>query len=214
MKKQYDFKIRFQNISWSFITIENLLKQSKETKNASLLIYAAFESRHILERIEFEIIVTSANSEFTIDDFENIKKHHGIQKANKEFNSLKFKYQTFSESFSKAIRPDLNIKVYDYKKAEEIKRELSQYLHIYSRTQEELEFESAFIQSGFLVIQSSIDFLKNYISLECDGYRFGILNFMTIAHPIKSEFTSWLSSSEQNNDKLTERLIQIVNNKN
>jgi hypothetical protein len=82
MDKQYDFRLRFQNLSWSFITIENLLKQSKESKNANLVIYAAFESRHILERIEFEIIVASANSRFTIENFENIKKNHGIQKTN------------------------------------------------------------------------------------------------------------------------------------
>lgn len=210
---QYNFRIRFQNLSWSFITIENLLKQSRETSNANLLIYAAFESRHIIERIEFESIVMSANSRFTIEDFENIKKYHGIQKANKEFNALKYKYQTFSESFSKSVRPDLNLKVYDYKKAEEIKGKLSQYLHIYSRTDQELEFESSFIQSGFIEIESAIDFLKSFISLDGDGYYYGILDFMTIADPMKNEFISWLNSSEQKNDELTERLIKIVNNK-
>jgi hypothetical protein len=49
--------------------------------------------------------------------------------------------------------------------------------------------------------------------LDNDGYQFGILNFMTIAEPMKSEFISWLNSSEQNNDELTERLIKIVNDK-
>lgn len=206
---QYNFRMRFQDLSWSFITIENLIKQSKESKNTTLLIYAAFESRHILERIEFEAIVMSANSRFTIKDFENIKKHHGIQKANKKFNALKFKYQTFSESFSKAVGPDL--KAYDYKKAEDIKGKLSQYLHIYSRTDQELEFDSSFIQSGFVEVQSAIDFLKSYMSIDNGGYYHGILDFMTIEGAIKSEFISWLNSLEQNNDELTERLIKIVN---
>jgi len=213
MNNQYNFRIRVQNLIWSFITIENLLRQSKETKNPTLLLYAAVESRNILERIEFETIVMSANSRFTIDDFESIKKHHGIQKANKEFNALKFKYQTFSESFSKAVRPDLNLKTYDYKKSEDIKGKLSQYIHTYSRTDQELEFESSFIQSGFNEIQSAMDFIKSFVTIDNNGYYYGILDFMTIAEPMRNEFLTWLNSSEQNNDDLTQRLIKIVNDK-
>jgi hypothetical protein len=188
--------MRFQNVNWSLITIENLLMQSKESKNSTLVIYAAVESRHMLERIEFANIVMCANSKFTAEDFENIKKYHGIQKANREFNALKFKYQTFSESFSKAVKPDVSLNIYDYKKAEEIKGKLSQYIHIYSRSDQELEFESSFIQSGFKEIKSAIDFIKNYVSFESSGCYYGILDFMTIEEPMKSEFISWLNSSE------------------
>lgn len=105
------------------------------------------------------------------------------------------------------------MKEYDFKKAEEIKGKLSQYLHIYSRTDQKLEFESSFIQSGFIEIQSEIDFFKSFISLDGDGYYYGILDFMTISEPMKNEFISWLNSSEQKNDELTVRLIKIVNNK-
>jgi len=105
------------------------------------------------------------------------------------------------------------LNVYDYRKAEEIKGKLSQYIHIYSRSDQELEFESSFIQSGFVEIQSAIDFVKIYVSLDNNGYYYGILDFMTIAEPMKNEFLSWLNSSEQNNDELTERLIKIANDK-
>lgn len=206
--------MRIQNLSWSFITIESLLEQSEVSKNSTLVIYAALECRHILERIEFETIVMSANSKFTIKNFENIKKHHGIQKANKEFKALKFKYQTFSESFSKAVRPDLNLKPYDYRKAEDLKEKLSQYIHIYSRSNQELEYSSSFIQNGLIEIQSAVDFLKSYVNKDSNDYYFGNLDFMSIAEPMKSEFLSWLNSSEENNDDLTERLIKIVNKEN
>jgi len=49
--------------------------------------------------------------------------------------------------------------------------------------------------------------------LDNNGYYYGILDFMTIAEPMKNEFLSWLNSSEQNNDELTERLIKIANDK-
>lgn len=213
MNNPYNFRMRVQNLDWSFITIENLVNQSKESKNTTLVLYAALESRNLLERIEFESIVMSANSRFTIDDFESIKNHHGIQKANREFHSLKFKYQTFSESFSKAVRLDLNLKLYDYKKAEELKGKLSQYIHIYSRTDQELEYASSFIQNGITEIELAIDFLKSYVTKDSTGYYFGILDFMTIAETMKNEFETWLNSSEQNNDDLTQRLIKIVNEK-
>jgi hypothetical protein len=104
----------------------------------------------------------------------------------------------------------LNIHVYDFKKAEEIKGTLSQYLHIYSRTDQELEFDSTFIQESLSVIQLAIDFLKNYFSKDINGYYFAVLDFMTLVEPMKIEFLSWLNSTEQDNEKLTERLNNIV----
>ena len=104
------------------------MELSRQNKNPSFVIYAAFESRNLLERIEFELIVMSANSTFGIEDFENIKKRHGIQKANKKFNTLKFRYQTFTESFTKAVKPDLNLQTYNYKESEKLKENLSHEL--------------------------------------------------------------------------------------
>ena len=210
MEREYNFHERMQNPSWSFIHIENLLDLSRKNKNSSFVVYAAFESRNIIERIEFELIVMSANSILGIKDFEDIKKKHGIQKANKKFNALKFRYQTFTEAFSKVVKPDLNLKTFNYKEAERIKVNLSQYLHIYSRTVQELEFDSTFIQEGFNHIKSSTDFLKNYFTKDINAYYFGILDFMSLKEPMKSEFVSWLNGREQNIEKLTDRLDNIV----
>lgn len=210
MSNQYDFGVRFQNFHWSKITIENLLEQSKKQKNSSTLIYAALECRIIIERLEFETIVISANSRFTIEDFNDIKKQHGIQRANKQYNALKYKYQTFSEAFSQVVTPELRLKAFNYSKSDKIKDKLSQYLHIYSRTDEELAFESSFIQQGYSDVQSAIDFLHSYLSKNEDGYYSGVLDFMTLPEPIRNEFVSWLNSSEQNIEGLTERLIRIV----
>jgi hypothetical protein len=74
MKQQYKFQTRIQNPHWNLIHIENLMELSNQNKNPSFVIYAAIESRNILERIEFELIVMSANSIFGFEDFENIKK--------------------------------------------------------------------------------------------------------------------------------------------
>lgn len=212
MKQQYNFHTRIQNPNWSIIHIKNLLEYSRRNKNPSFVIYAAFESRNLLERIEFTLIVMSANSTFGIEDFENIKKRHGIQKANKKFNALKFRYQTFTESFTKAVKPDLDLQTYNYKESEKIKDSLSQYLHLYSRTENELEFESDFIQKGFQHIKASTDFIDDYIANDENGIYYGVLDFMTLVEPMKIEFQKWLNETEQNNEKLTERLLEIVKN--
>jgi len=214
MKLQYNFHTRIQNPNWNIIHIENLLEYSRQNKNPSFVIYAAFESRTLLERIEFELIVMSANSAFGIEDFENIKKRHGIKKANKKFNTLKFRYQTFTESFTIAVKPDLNFQTYNYKESEKLKENLSQYLHLYSRTDKELEYESEFIQEGFNHIKKSTEFLNSYFSKDTNSLYYGVLDFMTLAEPMKIEFKKWLNDSEQKNEKLTKRLLGIVNNNN
>ncbi len=211
MKQQYGFHTRIQNPQWSIIHIENLLELSRQNKNPSFIIYAAFESRNLLERIEFELIVMSANSIFGIEDFENIKKRHGIQKANKKFNVLKFRYQTFTESFTKVVKPGLGLQTYNYKESEKLKENLSQYLHLYSRTNKELEYESEFIQEGFNHINKSTEFLNSYFSIDTNSLYYGVLDFMTLAEPMKNEFKKWLNETEQKNEKLTKRLLEIVN---
>ncbi len=213
MKQQYDFHTRIQNPYWSIIHIENLLEYSRQNKNSSFVIYAAFEARNMLERIEFELIIGAANSKFGKQDFEEIKKRHGIKKANKKFNSLKFRYQSFTEALTKAIKTDLNLRFYNYKESEKLKENLSQYLHLYSKTDDELEFESDFIQNSFHHIKKSIDFIKNYFTKDANGIYYGGLDFMTLEEPLKTEFQKWLSEPEQNNEVLTERLLEIVNNR-
>lgn len=212
MKQTYEFNERIQNVNWSLIHIDTLLNYARENKNPSFVIYAAFESRHLLERIEFEIIVMSANSKFGLQDFEAIKKRHGINKANKKFSALKFRYQTFTEAFAKAVKPELKLNFFNFKESETLKENLSQYLHLYSRMDNELEFDSDFIQNGFIHIKATKDFLESYFTKDLNGFYFGVLDFTTINESMKSEFNNWLGASEQNNETLTKRLIEIVNN--
>ncbi len=210
MAQEYDFNQRWQNISWYIETIDVLTQNAVEKKCPSFLIYACLESRNIIERIEFEMIVMSANSRFSIQDFEKIKNRHGIQKANKKFNSLKHRYQLFAESYIKAIGAKLNIKAYDFNKAEKIKRDLSQYLHIYSRTDEELYFGSEFIKDGFSLIKKTTDFVRDHISHTTDGFMLCVLDYNSLREPFRSELYAWVAGNEKSNASLTERLSAIA----
>lgn len=210
MAQDYDFNKRWQNISWYIATIDVLTQNAIEKTCPSFLVYACLESRNLIERIEFEMIVMSANSRFSVQDFEIIKNRHGIHKANKKFNSLKHRYQLFTESYVKAIGPKLNFKAYDYKKAEKIKGELSQYIHIYSRTDEELYFDSEFINDGFSLIKKTKVFVSDCICYTPDGYILCVLDYSSLREPFRSELYAWVTSNEKSNATLTESLSAIA----
>lgn len=206
----YSFHHRLQNVNWSFVQIDNLLRYAVVNKNSSFVLYSAFECRNIIERIEFEIIVMTSNSSFGIKEFEDIKKRNGIKDANSKFSALKYRYQTFTESFIKAVLPELSMKPFNFKEAELIKTNLSQYIHIYSRMDEELIFNSSYIESGIHCVNSAIDFLKSYLIKDTEGYCFVNLDFMTIEESMRIEFQNWLKSNEQNNEALTIRLKKLL----
>lgn len=211
MAQDYDFTQRWQNIAWYIETIDVLIQNANVKKCPSFLIYACLESRNLIERIEFEMILMTANESLSTLDFEIIKNRHGIQKANKMFNALKRRYQLFTESYVKAIGSELKTKAYEYNMAEKIKTDLSQYIHIYSRTDQELCFDSQFIKDGFSLIVKTTDFVREYVKPTTDGFILCVLDFHSLREPVKSELKAWVSGNEKSNVGLTERLLRIVN---
>ena len=63
---------------------------------------------------------------------------------------------------------------FDYKKSNNYRAALSQYIHTYTRLEPEMKFESLFIQAAFPLIKEVKDFL--YKSLNFDGKTFRIQN--------------------------------------
>jgi hypothetical protein len=113
------------------------------------------------------------------------------------------------------VKPDLNSQTYNYKESERLKENLSQYMHLYSRTNYELNFESSFIQDGLQYIKEATDFIENYVTKDVNGIHYSVLDFMNLSEPMKAEFQKWLFAKEQDNKELTKRLIEIVkSNKN
>jgi len=211
---KYDFHKREQNLDWSIKTIEVLLENSTRLESASYLIYAALECRIIIERVEFEILVMAAHESENKEWIELIKSFKGIQKVNSKYKGLKMRYQTFTEAFSKALIEDYPLKPFDFKAAETLQSELSQYIHIYYRQKEELDFESTFMQAGFQLIKTTLTFLENLFLKEDDGYLFGVLNFASLKDEVGYEFKDWLQRKDEDVESLTNRLIAINENRN
>ena len=206
---KYNFHVREQNLDWSITQIEVLLDNCLKQKSTPYLLYAALESRMIIERVEFEILVMSAHESDDEEWITKIKEFKGIQKVNSKYKGLKMRYQTFTEAFSKVLIEHYPLKPFDFKKSETFESELSQYLHIYYRTKEELDFDSKFIQSGIELIKSTLSFLKNLFLKREDGYFFGVLNFSSLKDEVGIEFRDWLQRKDEDVESLTNRLIEI-----
>jgi hypothetical protein len=145
---------------------------------------------------------------------ELIKSFKGIQKVNLKYKGLKMRYQAFTEAFSKALIKNYPLKPFDFKTAEKHESELSQYIHIYYRQKEELDFESTFIQSGFQLIKTTLTFLENLFLKKDDGYLFGVLNFSSLKDEVGYEFKDWLQRKDEDVESLTNRLIAINEKRN
>lgn len=212
--KKYNFYERDPSISWSFCHIKSLINLSKNHQCSSFVLYAALESRNVIEKVEFEILEMIASYSSNEDFIEIIKKKNGIQKTNSNYKVLKYRYQTFSEAFTIALIDTISIKPFDLKKAEEIQNNLSQYIHIYTRTPEELIFNSSFIQEGISLIINSITNLEKSFEIKDNNYVLGTIIFDSLSGGIKSEFLRWLDSKDEDTDALTKRLIEININEN
>ncbi len=127
---------------------------------------------------------------------------------------MKYRYQTFTEAFSRAIIADVSLKPYNFRKSEDYQNELSKYIHVYYRTTEEVEFSTQFIQDGLALITKVTEFIKAYFVKKDEGYVFGIVNFSTLKGSFKDEFDKWLVEKSEDTESLYERLNDINNREN
>lgn len=201
---------REHNIHWSVLQLRTLLGNAIEKESSTYISYAALEGRIIIERVEFEILVMVAHESLNSDWQVLIEKQNGIQKINSKYKALKYKYQTFTEAFSKVVLNDLPIKPFEFRKAEDLQSKLSQYIHIYTQRPEELLFESELIQAGVQLIEETISYLENMFTIKDGSFVYGVLNFASLNNGFEVEFKNWVKTSDDDTESLTERLKKIV----
>lgn len=204
----YDYHKREPHNSWQLKHCEVLLEEASKYNNTSLVLYAALEARNLLEKTEFHLmLMTTEKSEWdTLSQMARGK--HGLTKSNNKYKALKYRYQTFSEAITKVIL-DFALKVYDYKASEELQNNLADYIHIYTRTLEELEYTSEFVQTGIKCVNEAISFVKSYYVIHDNNYVFGILNFTTLSGSMKAEFEKWKADVSEDTEGLYNRLKEI-----
>lgn len=208
MGKKYDYHQREPHASWQLLHIDVLLEEATKHENVSFVFYAALEARNILEQTEFELILMSVDKSEWGNVVALAKGKSGLERGNQKYKALKYKYQSFSEALTKVIM-DFSLKIYDYKLSDKLQGLLADYIHIYTRTPEELKFNSEYIQKGILLIKETVAFIKSYFVKQDDGYIFGLLNFGTLSKTMQDEFERWKNSVSEDTEGLYQRLKKI-----
>ena len=204
----YDYHKREPHNSWQLKHCEVLLEEAVKYNNTSLVLYAALEARNLLEKTEFDLMLMSTEKSEWETLSQMARGKFGLTKSNSKYKALKYRYQTFSEAITKVIL-DFALKVYDYKASEELQNNLADYIHIYTRTLEELEYTSEFVQSGIKCVNEAISFVKSYYVIHDNNYVFGILNFTTLSGSMKAEFEKWKADVSEDTEGLYNRLKEI-----
>jgi len=207
MAEPHDYFKRHQNEGWLIAHIEFLLSEAKIEMSSSSVLYAAFETRNLIEKICYDLIRMSANETEWEEIERTAKGRNGIDKANSKYKSLKLKIQTFSEQVARMAT--LPIKALNYSIADDFVNRLADYIHTYTRTQADMNFASDFIQNGILLVEESLKFIKNYFTIQKGEYVYGIIKPKTLTDSYKTEFESWKSSTSTDTEALYSRLVEI-----
>lgn len=187
--EKYKSSQRYHEVVWMLIHSEDLENKAKKQHDTSKIIYCCLELRNILEMIDFHLILASVpNSEHNAIA-EIAKSYHGNDRANNKLKSLKEKTQTFYQFVCEEI--GVPGKYYDYKKSNSLKTELSQYIHTYTRTPKEMEFDSAFIKAALPLISEARKFIKTSLIFDGETYIVQNLDYANLAIEDKELLQEW-----------------------
>lgn len=197
---------RIHEPPWLIWHAKDLLDKAKRQKDSSKVLYACFELRNCLEMVEFRMILASVEENERAQLMIDAKPRHGIRKVNDKVKSLKHKYQIFykvaCETIDRAGNP------LDFSKSAELKEALSDYVHTYTRTPEELNFGSKYIKDAYEVIKDSIIFLESALNKKQNTYMLQNLSIMTLEEDDKKILNDWKNGIIEDEIELKRRLIK------
>lgn len=195
---QFSHNRRVNEFEWIVCQINNLIKTSDADCNSSYVLYACLESRNLLELLEFTILKLSMMPEEFNNKILFIEKKNGLEKCNKRIRTLNLKYQLFNSVCLK-VGYDLNSQSLKIKEVIDLKSQLARYIHSYYLSNEELKFESGFIQEGKNFCEKAIILYRESTIVSGDGKRkISCFNPDTLSNGLKKIFEDWKKSPNEN----------------
>lgn len=206
--EKYNHHLRQHSFHWNCIQIESFLKNAIEKESTSYISYAALEGRIAIERIEYELLVIGTQKHLSDEWMNLISGYKGIDKANNKYKSLKFKVQTFTEAFAKTFT-EFPLKAFDFRMASDYESKLADYIHLYYRCENDLKFESDFMQKGIDLIKELIDFLKNLFMEFQNNYIFGVVDIRSLMNGAVEVFKDWLNNKSTDTSIIENELSSL-----
>jgi hypothetical protein len=128
-----------------------MLQTGIERQNTNSIIYAYFETRNSLEKMEFDLVQAAMTAEERKDYFDLMSKMDG---SNKAFNKLEDSFHYYF-TYLKALceANEFHPSNYDAKIARRFKTDLNDYCHLYSKTQSDFICGSQFTLDGITLVK-------------------------------------------------------------
>jgi hypothetical protein len=153
---------RMEMGTWLYAHIQYLVVLAKKYRDPTMVIYACFETRNFLEKLECEIILAALTEEERLKYLPEIEKMRGLTAAfGNVIQEKAYTYISFMNALCKAKSvPFKPLGNFDFKISNRYKTELNDYCHLYSKSQNDFEFDSSFIQNGLALPKKIFDQLK------------------------------------------------------
>jgi hypothetical protein len=203
-KMTYKPDVRINNPIYLLRQAEELIKIGKSNENTSSLIYASLECRIALELMELNFLLHSVNRDEREKIIEDSKPKNGIDRVNSKVGSLKLKYQQFLQAVCEIL--DIDSEFYDYKKSKKFQHELSTYIHSYNLIDEEIKYQSAYMQQCLKLILDVISFVKSSMPYKDGAYTMLGMEIASMPEEDKLILNEWKISTKMTYEELNEKL--------
>jgi len=195
---------RIHEPPWLIWHAKDLLEKANRQNDASKILYSCLELRNCLEMVEFRMILASVGEEDRTQLMIDAKPRHGINKVNDKVKSLKYKYQIFYKIVCETIGRFGN--PIDFSKSSTLKEKLSDYVHTYTRTPEELKFGSEYLRAASGIMEETIAFLELALNKDQNSYMLQNLSITTLNEEDKQILDKWKNGIIKDESELREIL--------
>jgi hypothetical protein len=200
----YKPSYRIHEPPWLIWHAKDLFEKANKQGDSSKIIYSCLELRNCLEMVEFRMILASVEEHEREPLKFDAKPRHGINKVNDKVKSLKYKYQTFYRIVCETVGRFGN--PFDFSKSAQLKEELSDYVHTYTRTTQELNFDSEYIKKAKNLIRLTIDFLEQVLNKTENTYTLQNLSITALSEEDRKILNDWKAGTIKEEDELREIL--------
>lgn len=198
--------IRINNPIYLLRQVEELLKLAVEYKNSSSLIYASLECRIALELLDLNFLLASVKKEDREQIMIGSKPKNGINQVDKQIvgGVLKHKYQLFFQAICEIC--GFKNQYYDFKKSKDLQHELSEYIHSYHLTDDELKYGTEIMNKCHSLIVEVDEFIKQSLPKEDNSWLMLGIEIESLPEEDKISLEKWKISNSMTYEDLKEQL--------
>ena len=184
---------RHHTPGWILKKIADLLDKAQRLKDSSNVLYACLEARNLLEMLSTSKLQCSVPADERDAITAAVKPLHGIKGVERELKALGLKTQEFMSAVS--AQENHPFPIFKFSESDRIQKNLSQYVHSYTVSHDEMLFGSEYIRKGFIAVNEAVVFIKYNLHYYPDRNTYGIVNadMTTLPEWAKALLHDWKS---------------------